>query len=62
MGATALRDRAAVTGVGETAYTRETDKSQLELTLAASLAAIADAGLDPKDIDGVIPYAAGGVV
>ncbi|MEQ8660515.1 MAG: transporter, partial [Gammaproteobacteria bacterium] len=57
-----LRDRAAVTGVGETAYTRETARSQLELTLAAALAAIADAGLTPRDIDGVIPYAAGGVV
>ncbi|MEX2481695.1 MAG: thiolase family protein [Gammaproteobacteria bacterium] len=59
---TTLTDRAAVTGVGETAYTRETERSQLALTLEASLAAIADAGLDPKDIDGVIPYGAGGVV
>ena len=57
-----LSDQAAVTGVGETAYTRETSRSQLALTLEAALAAIADAGLDPKDIDGVIPYAAGGVV
>ena len=62
MAGAGLKDRAAVTGVGETAYTRETARSQLELTLAASLAAIADAGLDPKDIDGVIPYGAGGVV
>ncbi len=62
MAAAGLKDRAAVTGVGETAYTRDTDRSQLELTLAASLAAIADAGLEPKDIDGVIPYGAGGVV
>jgi len=58
----ALSDQAAVTGVGETAYTRETARSQLALTLEAALAAIADAGLDPKDIDGVIPYGAGGVV
>ena len=57
-----LRDKAAVTGVGETAYVRETDRSQLALTLEASLAAIADAGLDPKDIDGVIPYPAGGII
>ena len=54
-----LRDKAAVTGIGETAYTRGTDKSALMLTLEASLAAIEDAGLSPKDIDGVIPYAAG---
>ena len=57
-----LRDKSAVTGIGETRYTRDSDKSQLVLTLEASLAAIADAGLSPKDIDGVIPYALGGVV
>ncbi len=54
-----LKDKAAVTGIGETAYTRGTDKSALVLTLEASLAAIEDAGLSPQDIDGVIPYAAG---
>lgn len=57
-----LRDKAAVSGVGETRYGRESTRSQLALTLEASLAAIADAGLDPKDIDGVIPYGAGGIV
>jgi acetyl-CoA acetyltransferase len=57
-----LKDKAAVTGIGETAYTRGTDKSALMLTLEASLAAIEDAGLSPKDIDGVIPYAASMVV
>ncbi|MFT4585082.1 MAG: acetyl-CoA acetyltransferase [Gammaproteobacteria bacterium] len=57
-----LCDKAAVSGVGETAYTRETDRSQLSLTLEAALNATLDAGLDPKDIDGVIPYASGGVV
>jgi acetyl-CoA acetyltransferase len=57
-----LADKTAVTGVGETAYGRESRKSQLTLTLEASLAAINDAGLTPKDIDGVIPYAAGGIV
>ena len=30
--------------------------------MEASLAAIADAGLSPKDIDGIIAYAASGVV
>ena len=57
-----LRDKTAITGIGETRYTRDTDKSQLVLTLEASLAAIEDAGLSPRDIDGVIPYMLGGVV
>src|SRR5258707_14691069 len=55
-----LRDKAAVSGIGETAYTRGTPKSGLALQLEASLAAIADAGLSPRDIDGVIPYFPGG--
>jgi acetyl-CoA acetyltransferase len=56
----ALREKAAISGVGETAYTRGTPKSGLALQLEASLAAIADAGLDPRDIDGVVPYFPGG--
>ncbi|HCU90712.1 MAG TPA: transporter [Gammaproteobacteria bacterium] len=57
-----LRDKTAISGVGETTYARESEKSQLALTLEASLRAIADAGLDPKEIDGVIPYSGGGIV
>jgi acetyl-CoA acetyltransferase len=51
-----LREKGAVTGVGETAYMRGTDRTPLSLQLEASLNAIADAGLSPRDIDGVIPY------
>jgi acetyl-CoA acetyltransferase len=56
----ALRDRAAISGVGETAYTRGTTRSGLALQLEASLRAIDDAGLKPTDIDGIIPYFPGG--
>jgi len=56
----ALREKAAVSGIGETAYTRGTEKSGLALQLEASLKAIADAGLSPRDIDGVVPYFPGG--
>lgn len=58
----ALRDKAAISGVGETVYTRGTQKSGLALQLEASLTAIADAGLSPRDIDGVVPYFPGGAV
>jgi acetyl-CoA acetyltransferase len=61
-GTFSLADKAIVSGVGETVFARETNRSQLALTLEASLAAIADAGLDPRDIDGVIPYGAGGII
>ena len=50
-----LRDKACVTGVGETAYVRGSTKTAFELQIEASLKAVADAGLRPSDIDGVIP-------
>lgn len=57
-----LHGKAAVTGVGETQYSRQSGKSVTALQLEASLAAIRDAGLDPKDIDGIIPYGSMAVV
>ena len=50
-----LRDKACLTGIGETAYLRGASKSAFELQIEASLKAIADAGLKPQQIDGVIP-------
>ena len=50
-----LREKAAITGIGETAYVRGSGKSAFQLQIEASLTAIADAGLTPKDIDGIIP-------
>jgi acetyl-CoA acetyltransferase len=50
----------AIAGIGNTAYTRGTDRSTLELHLEASLAALADAGLTPADVDGVLPSANAG--
>ena len=49
------RETAAISGIGETAYMRGSPKSAFELQIEASLTAIRDAGLDPKDIDGIIP-------
>jgi acetyl-CoA acetyltransferase len=57
-----LHERAAVSGIGETVYTRGTSKSGLALQFEASLKAIADAGLSPRDIDGIIPYFPGGAI
>ena len=57
-----LFEKGAITGIGETAYTRGSGKSDTALQMEASLKAIADAGLSPKDIDGVVPYASGSTV
>jgi acetyl-CoA acetyltransferase len=50
-----LRDKVAVTGIGETLYQRGSTRSSTELQLRAGLTAIADAGLTPREIDGIIP-------
>ena len=57
-----LFEKAAITGIGETAYTRGSGKSDIALQMEASLKAIADAGLSPSEIDGVIPYSLGTTV
>lgn len=50
--------RACIAGIGETRYGRDKGASHtnLGLQLEASLAAIADAGLTRRDIDGVMPF------
>ena len=50
-----LRDKACMTGIGETAYMRGSTRTAFELQIESSLKAINDAGLTPKDIDGIIP-------
>ncbi|TWG92814.1 acetyl-CoA acetyltransferase [Mesorhizobium sp. J18] len=50
-----LSGKAAITGIGETDYVRGSTKSAFRLQVEASLKAIEDAGLTPKDIDGIIP-------
>lgn len=45
----------AIVGVGETDYVRGSDRHICDLILDASVEAIADAGLSPSDVNGVIP-------
>ena len=49
-----LKDKACIVGVGETRYTRGTDTTTLHDALEASAKALADAGLKPHDIDGIV--------
>jgi acetyl-CoA acetyltransferase len=55
---TSLKDRACIVGIGETAYCRApgSGKTQLGIQLEASLRALEDAGLTPRQIDGVMPF------
>ncbi|HEX5326521.1 MAG TPA: hypothetical protein VFW75_07610, partial [Acetobacteraceae bacterium] len=51
-----LRDRYAIAGVGETTYVRGSDKTTRALGTWAVRNAMADAGLKPSDIDGMLSY------
>src|SRR6267378_3521668 len=51
-----IERRACITGVGQSDIGRRLYRDPLELTLDGCLAAIADAGLTPADIDGLSTY------
>lgn len=55
-----IKETCAIVGIGETPYIRGCDKSVIELHLEASLKALDDAGLSPKDIDSVMPSSIAG--
>jgi len=50
---------AAVVGIGRTAFTRSSGRSTLAMTVEAVRDAIADAGLELSDVDGIINYNTG---
>jgi acetyl-CoA acetyltransferase len=53
---TTLRDEAAIVGIGQTAYTKNSGTSELALAVEAVSKAIDDAGLDPAQIDGYTSF------
>jgi acetyl-CoA acetyltransferase len=50
-----LSGSVAVVGIAETDYVRGSPRSPLEMILGTARAALADAGLTPRDVDGVVP-------
>jgi acetyl-CoA acetyltransferase len=51
-----FEERVSFTGIGQSAIGRRLGRSGIDLTVEAALAALADAGLSPADIDGVATY------
>ncbi len=53
-----MRRRAAIAGIGQTAYAKALPASAWELAVEAVLAACADAGVDVADVDGMCRFTA----
>src|SRR5690606_29592155 len=51
-----LNGNTAIAGIGQTEFSKESGRSELQLAAEASLAAIRDAGLTPADIDGTMTF------
>jgi len=51
-----LAGRAAIAGIGQTEFSKESGRTELQLACEAVLAAIVDAALDPADVDGLVTF------
>lgn len=51
-----LGGKASVVGIGATEFSKESGRSEMSLASEAVAAAIADAGLTPSDVDGMVTY------
>ncbi|MEO9138555.1 MAG: lipid-transfer protein [Jatrophihabitans sp.] len=51
-----LSGRAAIVGIGATEFSKDSGRSELRLAAEAVRAAIADAGLTPADVDGLVTF------
>jgi acetyl-CoA acetyltransferase len=48
--------KAAIAGIGQTEFSKDSGRSELRLACEATLAALADAGLEPRDVDGFATF------
>jgi len=51
-----MRDAAAIVGIGQTEFSKDIGRPERTLALEAITAALADAGLSPSDIDGMVKF------
>ena len=51
-----LSGKAAIVGIGATEFSKESGRSELQLSVEAVRAALADCGLKPRDVDGLTTF------
>ncbi len=56
MSSNQLRDHAAIVGIGQTPFSKGLGRSEYDMASEAILAACDDAGIAPREIDGVVRY------
>ncbi|POX51125.1 lipid-transfer protein [Streptomyces sp. Ru71] len=56
MGGAVIGGRAAIAGIGATEFSKDSGRSELALAAEAVRAALADAGLTPGDVDGLVTF------
>ena len=54
--ASTLKDQAVIVGIGQTDFSKNSGRSELQLASECVKAAIADAGLSPSDVDGMTTF------
>jgi acetyl-CoA acetyltransferase len=48
--------KAAIVGIGQTEFSKDSGRTELRMAIEAAHAALRDAGLDPKDVDGLVTF------
>ena len=51
-----ISNKAAIVGLGATEFSKNSGRTELRLAMEATLAALADAGIDPSEVDGFSSY------
>ncbi|MEU6263411.1 lipid-transfer protein [Saccharopolyspora shandongensis] len=51
-----ISGEAAIVGIGATEFSKDSGRSELQLAAEAVRAALADAGLEPSDVDGLVSF------
>ena len=51
-----LKDRAAIVGIGQTEFSKESGRTELQLACEAVKAALDDCGLTAADVDGLVTF------
>jgi len=54
-----LNGAAAIAGIGATEFSKDSGRTEMRLAVEATLAALADAGIDPAHVDGMCTYTMG---